>query len=101
MKFYHILDFCWSIVGGVVIFGASVVNVGLGRQRRRLSLYINKAPLCENGRGLRTHQSCDLGFEGCKRTCVVHIKNDHILHIFGQSWGWTGGTGEVAQRRLW
>ena len=45
-------------------FGASVVNVGLGRQRRRLSLYINKAPLCENGRGLRTHQSCDLGFAG-------------------------------------
>ena len=25
-----------------------------------LALYINKAPLCENGRGLRTHQSCDL-----------------------------------------
>ena len=36
----------------------------LGRQRRRLSLYIKMAPLCENGRGLRTHQSCDLGFAG-------------------------------------
>ena len=44
--------------------GGSVVNVGLGRQRRRLSLYIKKAPLCGNGRGLRTHQSCDLGFAG-------------------------------------
>jgi hypothetical protein len=45
-------------------FEGSVVNVGLGRQRRRLSLYINKAPLCGNGRRLRTHQSCDLGFAG-------------------------------------
>ena len=35
-------------------------TVGLGRQRRRLFLYIKKAHLCENGRGLRTHQSCDL-----------------------------------------
>ena len=53
-------------IGGRIdrFVGASVVNVGLGRQRRRLSLYIKKAPLCENGRGLRTHQSCDLGFEG-------------------------------------
>ena len=39
---------------------ASVVNVGLGRQRRRLSLYIKKAPLCGNGRGLRTHQSWEI-----------------------------------------
>ena len=53
-------------IGGRIdrFFGASVINVGLGRQRRRLSLYINMAPLCGNGRGLRTHQSCDLGFEG-------------------------------------
>ena len=35
-----------------------------GRQRRHLSLYINKDPLCGNGRGLRTHQSYDLGFAG-------------------------------------
>ena len=42
----------------------SVVNVGVGRQRQRLCLYMNEAPLCGNGRGLRTHQSCDLGFEG-------------------------------------
>ena len=53
-------------IGGRIdrFFGASVINVGLGRQRRRLSLYINMAPLCGNGRGLRTHQRCDLGFEG-------------------------------------
>ena len=35
-------------IGGRIdrFFGASVINVGLGRQRRRLSLYINMAPLC-------------------------------------------------------
>ena len=33
------------------------VNVGLGRQRRLCSLYIIKAPLCENDRGLRTAAS--------------------------------------------
>ena len=32
-------------------FEGSVVNVGLGRQRRRLSLYIKKAPLCETSAG--------------------------------------------------
>ena len=30
------------------------------------------------------HQSCDLGFEGCKKTCGVHIQFFHILDIFDQ-----------------
>ena len=30
-----------------VVNDRSIVNVGLGRQRRRLSLYIKRTPLCE------------------------------------------------------
>ena len=75
-------------------FEGSVVNVGLGRQRRRLSLYINKAPLCGNGRRLRTHQSCDLGFAGPGRggrqglgllvwTPAVSLGLQNLSHSFG------------------
>ena len=47
----------WGMFHIVNLLGVSVITVGIGGQRRRLSIYIKMAPLCENGRGLGTAAS--------------------------------------------